>query len=378
MNARGFPTLPRLGLLLAVLGLALPAVARGDPRVRPGEWSPKKIPAGWVVIDTEHYQIQSQCGEDEGRRLGEHIEACLAMYEEMLPFRKTMPRFVVKLFADRAAYLGYDAPEGSAAYYSKSAKEIVGYDTGIISGVRDIPDVALVGFDATTLDAGERTRLDALLTDVTEAYTMDAAGILAHEGWHQYFHYYTVSWVQMPSWIDEGVGDYFYTATRGADGAFVLGALNERRLRAIRYAFDDGTSVTFAELLGFAQQDYYSNPGVFYAQGWSMVHFLMHNEDPELRDLVPKYIKYFKDKKSIEKTGEKIFAEIDLEELDRAWIGWVLKLTLDDPLATLATAFGARVRPEHLEGHDELATSSLRTSYAERLERLGIERADEP
>lgn len=378
MDARGFPTLPRRCVLLAVLGIATPAVALGDERVRPGEWSPKKIPAGWVVIDTEHYQVQSQCGEDDGRRLGDHIEACLAMYEEMLPFRKTMPRFVVKLFANRAEYLGYGAPEGSAAYYDKSAKEIVGYDTGVISGVRDIPDVALVGFDATTLDADERVRLETLLTEVTDAYTMDAAGILAHEGWHQYFHYYTVSWVQMPSWIDEGVGDYFYTATRGDDGAFVLGALNQARLRAIRYAFDDGTSVTFSELLGFAQKDYYSNPGVFYAQGWSMVHFLMHHEDPGMRELIPKYIKYFKDKKSIEKTNDKIFDEMDLDEIDRAWIGWVLRLPIDDPLATLATELGTRVRPQHLEGHDELTTSRLRAAYAERLERLGIDRADDP
>jgi len=360
-------------LLLGVLAAAAPA---GDARVRPGEWNPGKVPEGWVAIETEHYQVQSQCGEAKGRRLGDHVEACLEMYAEMLPFRKRMPRFVVKLFADRAEYLDYGAPRGSVAYYSKGRKEIVGYDTGVVAGVRDIPDVSTTALDVV-LDDEERARLEELLAEVTDAYTMDAAGVLAHEGWHQYFHYYTVSWVQMPSWIDEGVGDYFYTARYDEQqGGFVLGDLNEGRLRSIRYAFDDGTSVPFGELLGFAQRDYYENPGVFYAQGWSMVHFLMHHEDPELAGLIPEYVEYFKDKKSIEKTNRRIFRDLDLEQLDREWIGWVLRRPFRDPMATLAREFGTRLRPEQLVAHDALATSRIRSAYAERLGRLGIEGAD--
>ena len=338
-------------LLAALPGTAM--AAPGDERVRPGEWSKRKVPDGWVVVETDHYQVQSQVGEAKARRLADHLEAMLDVYGEILPFRKKLPTFVLKLFDGPASFHAYNpGARGAAAYYSKSQKELVAYDSGIILGERDIPArIRLVpGLDVVLTDA-EVEELAALFERITDAYLLDLAGVLAHEGWPQYFHYYTVSWVPMPSWLDEGLGDYFYTAVQeqGAGSDYVLGAVNDYRLRVLQTAFEEGTFARFAELLEFEQADYYSNAQVYYAQGWSMVHFLMHHQDEKLRKLIPKLIKDFKDTKNFRRSTDKAFKGRDLDELEREWVGWVLSTEPDDPLRELAERFGTRLLAEDLE-----------------------------
>lgn len=338
--------------------------AVGDPVVKPGPWNKRDIPEGWVVLDSKRYHVQCQAGEEKARQLSEHLEGMFDLYEKFLPTRRRPPTFVLKIFRDRDAYLGYGAPKGSAAYYNRGEGELVGYDTGVILGRRDGPAVVklLPGTEGAFKEA-EVARLAELFEAITDAYTMDTARILSHEGWHQYFHMYTVSWVPMPSWLDEGVGDYFFMATRdeqrGDLHGYRLGDLNEGRLRTLQRAMVDGTTVDFRTLLSFAQQDYYSNASVYYAQGWSMVQFLMHHERAEYRELIPKLIKDFKDTKNFEKSTEKLFKKIDLTELDKEWIGWVIAQQVDDPLQTLAREFGERLPPESLDCSD-----GLRSVYA--------------
>jgi hypothetical protein len=347
MAARPSVALAAFALLLA----AGPALA-GDPQVRPGKWNPDKPPPGWLVVETDHYQVQSHVGEGKARRLADHLEGMLDLYREILPFRKRMPTFVLKIFEDQADFRAYSrAGSGALAYYDQGNRELVCYDTGIILGERDIPPEIRLGSDFDgELSEVEWERLHELFAEATDSYVFDLASVLSHEGWHQYFHYYTVSWVDMPSWIGEGLGDYFFTARRREDGlGYELGGLNHARLRVIRRAFEVGTSVSFGRLLEFAQADYYSNASVYYAQGWSMVHFLMENADRKHRELIPKLIKDFKRSKNFRKSTERVFKGHDLDELDTAWITWVLKTIPEDPLRTLAVEFSDKIGPEHLE-----------------------------
>jgi hypothetical protein len=77
-----------------------------------------------------------------------------------------------------------------------------------------VPAIISVGEDVRAkLSEPERQRVAELVEAISDAYVPDTGRALSHEGWHQYFHMYTVSWVAMPSWLDEGVGDYFYMAT---------------------------------------------------------------------------------------------------------------------------------------------------------------------
>lgn len=346
--------------------------AADDDRVRPGEWSPKKVPAGWTVLETENYQVQSQIAVDDARRLAEHLEAMLDVYRQMLPFRKKFPRFILKIFRDRKAFGAY-APAGAenaAAYYDKANKELVGYDTGVLLGERRIPDrISLVSGAEAPFSAAELARLDELFAAITDAYVYDLADVLSHEGWHQYFHYYTVSWIAMPSWLDEGVGDYFFMARRQPDGSYRLGEPNAFRLRRLQRAFDEGTTVSFRRMLDFGQEDYYSNPSVFYAQGWSMVQFLMQHEGARRRALIPALIEEFKENKNFRKATEKAFKGLDLAALDDEWILWAATHPVHDPMRDLAREFGDRLPPASL-----LTDPGWREAYEHLLESRPTER----
>ena len=358
-----------VGVLLFVLAGA--ARGAGDPKVVPGKWSKRDVPKGWVVVETKHYQIQSEVGEATAKALGEHIEGMLGVYAEFLPTRRKLEEFVLKVFRDKAgfcAYSGFEKDTGTVAYYNQGSKELVGYDCGYVLGKRTTPPLlSLKPAAAGKLAEADRAQLAELFDRATDAYTFDLAAVLGHEGWHQYFHFYTVSWVSMPSWLDEGIGDWFFMAVRdgqaGTESGFRIGDLNSYRLRVVRRALEDGATVPFGRLMEFEQQDYYSNASVYYAQGWSMVHFLLRNDDPARRDLIPKLIRDFKDSKNFRKSTDKVFRKQDLDALDRDWIGWVITRPYADPLLDAVRAFGDRVTADDLAGEARLV--KVWTWYAE-------------
>lgn len=347
-----------MSAVAALLLVALAAVGPGDPKVVPGAWNKRDIPAGWTVIETEHYHVQCQAGAEKAELLAEHLESMWKVYSDFMPTRRKPETFVLKIFRDREQFLLYEPSAKTAgAYYDASTKELVGYDSGIMLGRRDTPPmVAVTDSVLARFTEPERRRIAELFEAISDAYTLDTAGALSHEGWHQYFHMYTVSNVPMPAWLNEGIGDYFYVARRdeqAPDGhGYRLGGLNGYRLRILQRALVDGTTVDFKTLLSFEQEDYYKNASVYYAQGWSMVQFLLHNHNPEYRELIPRLIKDFKASKNFVKSTEKVFKGLDLDRLDRDWIGWVTSLEVDDPLRDLAFEFGDRLEAEELLSTD--------------------------
>ena len=346
---------PLVAPLVALLALLPPAAAAGDPKVVEGKWNKRDIPQGWLVTETDHYQVQCQAGKEKAQILAQHLESMWEVYSQFMPTRRKPETFVLKIFADRDGFVAYGENKKAIAYYSQSSKELVGYDTGMILGHRDCPAIVKVDEDVLAkLNETERQRVAELVEAISDAYVPDTARALSHEGWHQYFHMYTVSWVDMPSWLDEGVGDYFYMADRDESSdsghGYRLGDLNANRIRALRRALVDGTTVDVRTLMSFTQEEYYKNPGVSYAQGWSLVQFLMHNADPKFHELVPRLIKDFKESKNFDKSTDKVFKGIDFKQLDRDWIGWVITQPYVDPARQLANEFGDRIKPEDLTG----------------------------
>ncbi|HEX5011312.1 MAG TPA: DUF1570 domain-containing protein [Planctomycetota bacterium] len=345
----------------AVLLLTAFALA-GDERVKEGQWSKRDVPKGWTLSETEHYQVQCSIGGDTGKKLGEHLEHMLTLYSDFMPTRRKLETFILKVFPNKkdfCEYGGYPLDTPTVAYYKQDTKELIGYDCGFVFGKRTIPaGLRLRRSTGDELSAQDRERLDALFEEATNAYTMDLVRVLAHEGWHQYFHFYTVSWVPMPQWLDEGVGDYFYMAPQemkdGSQPAYSLGTINMHRLRRVRRGLVDGETTPFEAFMEFDQEAYYKNGSLNYAQGWSMVHFLLQNPDPLRRELIPRLIKDFKDTKNFHKSTDKVFKGEDYDKLDQDWIGWLLSQPIDDPLLTMAREFGDRVKPEALEGDARL------------------------
>ena len=80
---------PLIASLVWVPLLALQTGLPGQQREpKPGKWS-QHVKAryqkqGWVVLESRNYQIQSQAGEEKGKRLAEHMEAMLKVSARVL------------------------------------------------------------------------------------------------------------------------------------------------------------------------------------------------------------------------------------------------------------------------------------------------------
>lgn len=345
---------------VAVL-LAAGARAGGEDVVKEGQWTKHDIPKGWALLETDHYQIQCQIGEANAKQLGAHLESMLKCYADFLPTRRKLEGFILKVFKDKAGYCKYSnlPPDTKAvAFYRQDTKELVGYDCGFVLGKRTTPPLlALSPAASGRLTDKDKARLAQLFDTGTNQYTFDLANVLSHEGWHEYFHFFMVSIVPMPSWLDEGLGDYFFMAEKDPEAktaGYRLGDLNLGRFRAVRRAIEDGKTVSFEKLMGFEQDDYYSDPGTFYAQGWSMVQFLMQSKDAERRELIPKLIHDLKDTKNFRKSTEKTFKGIDLVALDKEYVGWLLAQPFSDPILDAVHEFGDRVGKADLTGDPRL------------------------
>ncbi|MCA8941067.1 MAG: DUF1570 domain-containing protein [Planctomycetes bacterium] len=321
-------------LTLAVLALlgSTSTLGAQDDRIRPGKWTSKsQWPEGWIVYESPHYQIQSQVGKDKAKRLANHMEAMFRLYKKVFPPGKDgFIKKPVKLFKDQASFQAYSGVGGGTLAYYMSApnRELVGYDTGVWQDEKK-PE------GPTTGKLTRKEIMDRLL----KREPMDFLGVMSHEGWHQYFHWYVVSMLQLPSWINEGMGDYFYCAVppygaKGRDAKVKLGRLNDARLPTIRVAVKQNRHVPWKKIIRYAQSDYYAQPGLCYAQGWAMCHFLMEHKDRKYNSIIPTFIRLVKDDGNIEACTDQAFRGIDIDALEEEWKAWVLqtKLPADEKL----------------------------------------------
>jgi hypothetical protein len=307
-------------LLLASLA---PAQRQGGGPIRPGPWqTAAKVPPGWVVHNTKNYHVQSEAGIEKAKRLGEHMEVMNEIYRRMFRTDKGgAKQQTIKLFKDEKTYKGYGAPQGAAAYYSSGEREMVCYDTGKWMD-EGTPAGPITGADTAESRLARRLKL------MDDAWKMDLLGCAAHEGWHQYFHWFVGSEVSLPSWINEGMGDYFYTAApkekKGAKRTPVaLGNTFDGRLMIIKEAKRQDRMVPLAEFLGMHQREYYSNPSVCYAQGWALCQFLLHGAEGKYAKVVPNYIMLVKDDTNTEVVQARAFKGIDVALLETEFKAWL-------------------------------------------------------
>ncbi len=303
------PAALALAVVTACLCAGVPA-----QEIKKGPWQPRHCPEGWVLHETRNYQVQSQAGLEKGKRLGEHMEAMLKTYKAMFkPDKSVFKQYTIKLFKDRASFIAYGASPGAGAYYSATDREMVCYDTGKWMDEQEAEG-------PVTGEGGRRP-------DYRELYAMDILGAAAHEGWHQYFHWYVTSWVQLPSWINEGMGDYFYTAVpkqeKGRKIPAELGRLNLMRLLVVQSAAKQDRLVPLADLLRYTQREYYANASVCYAQGWALCHFLLHGGNKDHAQVIPTFVRLVQNDTNMETVTNRAFKGIDLAQLEKEFVEWV-------------------------------------------------------
>jgi len=226
-----------------------------DSETKPEAWREirkKKLIAGWKALDTKNYLLlyNQEVKRSLIKAIALQIEAIRAqVYEPMFPpTREVKAISVVRVCKDAAEYHKYGGPGGSAGYWSSGDEELVFYQ-----------------------DKSNRS---------------DSLRVLYHEAFHQYI-FYAVGNVAPHSWFNEGHGDYF--AGHNYKGRKFEADVFRWRTGIIANALSQKTYVPLRQFLKYSQRDYYANPGLCYAQGWSFVYFLREVE----RRKVKKYQKYW-------------------------------------------------------------------------------------
>jgi hypothetical protein len=322
--------MPRV-LLLFVTSLVCLSLPAQKPQA--GPWARSKVPAGWVLYETKNYQIQSEVGIEKAERLGKHMEVMNKVYRRLFrPGKDGAKLQVIKLLKSRDSYLAYGAPPSSAAYYSRYEREMVTYDTGKWSDEEPAAETPTTG-DQSNVPAAV-SRLERRSRRLDDMLKMDILGCAAHEGWHQYFAWLVVSQVTpLPSWINEGMGDYFYTAApksvRGRKVPADLGRMNEGRLLVLKAAIAQDRTYPLERLVRMSKEEFYNDGSVCYAQGWALCQFLLHSGNKKYEKLIPNFIRYVKDDSNMEAVTDRTFKGIDFAELDAEFRAWVDTLKLE-------------------------------------------------
>jgi len=347
------PRLPR-----AAEPQARPAGATAP--LRRGRWTARDVPPGWSLLRGAGYQVQSQVAPAVAVQVLAHVEALAPLQAELLGGGGRRSPGVIKLIGDRQLFAELTDGLGLAAerigVFDPEAREILVLDSGRLFDERR-PSAALrLVEDAThRLSHADLQRILHLLDQATTAWTDDTARTAAHESWHHALHDWLGSAVPPPQWLDEGLADWFAAADPPAEGSPpgtppVTGRIHAVRARELFRALEDGQLLSFRDMLVRGDNQYLVRPEAAYAQGWSMVHFLLCHPEPEVRELPARLLHRFRDVKHAEQATAETFADVDLDALGEAWHSWIVHLPAADPLADLAREFGTRLQPSDLQG----------------------------
>jgi hypothetical protein len=277
----------------------------------------ERLGGSWEADDTDNYIVVYNTPDQPlVRRILKDVEAMRAEYEKLFPSVAPVTAVsTVRVCADLDEYMLYGGMRGSAGYWNWFTEELVLYD-------------------ATVREKGEKT-------DKSNTFI-----VLYHEAFHQYIHY-SAGQLAPHSWFNEGYGDFFSGAQVTGSKVKQVGA-NPWRNDSIKRAVEARRSVPWRDILFFEQYDYYKNPGLCYAQGWSMIYFLNNSKEvqrhPQWRNLLTNYFETLKQLWAAELVKLKVdgsdeipqaryeaeanvrraaceqtFKDVDIDALDEAW-----------------------------------------------------------
>lgn len=145
---------------------------------------------------------------------------------------------------------------------------------------------------------------------------------LAHEGFHQFLGYYVPN---PPIWLNEGLAEYF----EGMDPTKKLvdsrETINRDALVRIKAYISQGVTLPLKRFLYMNQQEFYFNPSLNYAQGWSVIYFLAY-ASRSYNKYYNNLIQHLKNGMDREEALDLTFENVDFEKFERAWKAYILSM----------------------------------------------------
>jgi hypothetical protein len=271
------------------------------------DWNIMKSPRG-------NYIIEYATRPEFAKRVGEEMEQILALYKQIIPTQKAIPPCRIKVFDREEDFQYYSFAYGAAAYWSPGQEEIVCYR-----------------FEGDKL----RSRETEEEFEIAEERNPEDVTIkvLYHEGFHQYMYFYMGRdrGVYVPSWMNEGLGDYFFGGEWSADRRKFTIGINDWRIRTILSAIRKNEHVPISQIIRYEQAQYYANPGLCYAEGWALNYFFQQSDVARRKGyhLLPRrMLEELKTSADWEKATQKVFGGLDLKKMEEEWKEFMLSLPI--------------------------------------------------
>jgi hypothetical protein len=264
-----------------------------------------------LVSSKGNYIIEYATRQEFAKRAAEEMEQIQALYRHVIPSQKPIPQCRIKIFDREEEFQAYSGASGAAAYWSPMQEEIVGYR-----------------FEGDKLKLDSRETFTIAEEKNPEEVTFK---VLYHEGFHQYMHFYMgrARNIYVPSWLNEGMGDYFFGGdwNKGRN-KFTIG-VNDWRIRTISNAVKKNEHVPLDKIFRYEQQDYYMNAGLCYAEGWSINYFFQMSDIAKKKgyNTIPqRMMDELKASGNWEKATDKVLGGVDLKKMEAEWKEFVLGL----------------------------------------------------
>lgn len=276
--------IPLLGVLAALVVIGGTAAAQ-DVRA-----------PGLREYDTRYYRLYTDLSPAEAHQAGLRMTAMVEEYQRRTRgfagvLREKLPFY---LFRNREDYLAAGGMKGSSGVFTGSALMAV---------------------------AGDRL-------------TRASWHIIQHEGFHQFAS--RVIGGQLPTWVNEGLADYFGEALYTGDG-FLSGAVPGFRLKRVQTAIREGRVRPLREMMRLSRREWNAQMGTGnYDQAWSMVHFLAHGDGGKYQRAFGEFILLAGRGQQADNAWEQTFGTVD--GFERRWREYWLNLPADATAALYAQA----------------------------------------
>nr|MBA3240549.1 DUF1570 domain-containing protein [Acidobacteriota bacterium] len=205
---------------------------------------------GWTRVRSKHFLVLGQAGESEARRVATGLEQYRAAFARLLPFEHFDPSVptTVIVFRDDRKYAPF-----KPLYRGQTASGVAGY-----------------------FQPGDEVNYITLAADSDGARGHSSTLL------HEYTHLLVNNYFRLaPLWLAEGLAEYYSTARLSNDKKrLTLGRPSRQRVQALRAP---QPLLPLAELFAVNNESphYFEQAkrGLFYAQSWALVHYLLNGSN---------------------------------------------------------------------------------------------------
>ena len=155
-----------------------------------------------------------------------------------------------------------------------------------------------------------------------------------HEGFHQFVD--AVIGGDIPTWVNEGLAEYFGEGIFTGDG-MVIGMIPNGRATRIKQLIKTGSFMSIPGMMKLSLEEWNSKLKVSnYDQAWSMVHFLAHAEKGKYQSAFAEFLQLVSKGKPWEQAWAKAFGSV--EGFEAQWKNYWSKLPENPTLELYAKA----------------------------------------